>query len=171
MGLVLPKSTRAEGKRKKPGWIQIQVNHVSLEIVLLLTQRGRKGKWCGLFCRCACCPFPFFINAAAQQVGAATESGRGCRGSRERAYSRALSPPSLRLSTKERKQMQTSKGKKSYSHPPSPRTLWWTALPCCFLCSSSTSPNSDSSKKCVCVFLETYINRHSKWLDEEHGQA
>lgn len=71
-------------KKASPGWIQTQVYHVSFEIPLLLTQRGRKGNWHSLFCCWACCPFLFFVNSAAQWVGAVTWSSRGCRGSRRK---------------------------------------------------------------------------------------
>lgn len=99
------KKKKRKRKKKIPDWIETQVNHVSLEIALLQTQRGRKGNWHSLFCCCACGPFPFFVHAGCP-------AGWGWEGAGKRACSRALSPPGLRFYTKEGQYIQASKEKK-----------------------------------------------------------
>ena len=146
------------------------MKHVSLEIALLLTQRGRKRNWHSLFGHCAWCPFlslsmqlPSGCELPPRVAGAAEGLG-------ERVYSRALSPPGLRLSTKERQQMQASKeNRKCYTDPPPPRNLWSTVLPV-VLCPSSASPNSGSCKRVFFFFffLKTYkIGITSDWMKQK----
>lgn len=115
---------------------------------------------------CSACPPLFSVEEATEQVGGGYGELQGIRGQPERVYSRVFSPPSLRLFTKEKQQVQTSKKQKcAEGSTPSKETWIGPSFLLAALWPSLAFP--DSSKKYLNHLFSRLINR---LLDETQGQ-